>query len=637
MGDLSAKVIAGLKTAWTRAAKAWSSSNAVVERHARALLILEIIAAVSMLVFALPYLFRYVHAMATTSLWNDELYTIMHFSSQGAVRTMTDYHVPNNHIFFNLVNAIIPGSGSYDPLRARFWSLVFMAAVLALVAAVFLRRKLFFEGALMFHVIAVNRNLLDLSLQARGYGFLCFCAMATSVLMLRHLSVPRKWSLILISLLTVLGTWTVPSYVLFSGPLMLLLWLWTRSRQVAIAGAAALAAVLLLYLPVLEQLVQNARTYGETWGYQYAGVEAVFRTVRNYLLNQTVLRLSFKGSWAIPVFLTVAVIVPVMAWRHKGAEARAVRILLVSVFLFFVFNMILKTPRIRTTGFVVLPLALCFVIRWGRLLKGPRLGAARLLVLVIAAVFFPVHSLLQAGSFDFTPIENWMGAARYIEKTFPEGMEVHASFRGYFLRAYLDESYPTAGELNSEKFVSGSQVVVDSNFKAKRRFDPKQLAPAAVAVRIPQRRGEFMSVCFVPPSESFVESVHTADGRDVTEQAGDRDATTSFYTARFRAVLRSGVRYRSLVLSVRDPAVEVKVRVKIKFPDREGVLQEQCLDLHGDAVTIALGDGEIEYIDVQFSAEGDDFPVSIDEMWAYPANAAHFSPAARKVSHDPDP
>jgi hypothetical protein len=95
MGNLMAKLNAGLvvfgtglKTAWTRAGRAWSSSNAILERHVRVLLLLEVIAAVSMLVFALPYLLKYMHAMATTSLWNDELYSIMHFSSQGAIRTM---------------------------------------------------------------------------------------------------------------------------------------------------------------------------------------------------------------------------------------------------------------------------------------------------------------------------------------------------------------------------------------------------------------------------------------------------------------------------------------------------------------------------------------------------------------------
>ncbi|MFK7775093.1 MAG: hypothetical protein AB8F94_23330 [Saprospiraceae bacterium] len=38
--------------------------------------------------------------------WNDEIYTLKHFIFAPIATTLSDYHVPNNHIFFNLINNI---------------------------------------------------------------------------------------------------------------------------------------------------------------------------------------------------------------------------------------------------------------------------------------------------------------------------------------------------------------------------------------------------------------------------------------------------------------------------------------------------------------------------------------------------
>ena len=59
--------------------------------------------------------------MATTSLWNDELYSIAGYIAKGPLFTMTsESYIPNNHIFFNLLNSVTPGHYRFDPVRARF-------------------------------------------------------------------------------------------------------------------------------------------------------------------------------------------------------------------------------------------------------------------------------------------------------------------------------------------------------------------------------------------------------------------------------------------------------------------------------------------------------------------------------------
>jgi hypothetical protein len=43
----------------------------------------ELVLAAALVVIATAYLVRFMQAMATTSLWNDEIWSVQHFSSQG--------------------------------------------------------------------------------------------------------------------------------------------------------------------------------------------------------------------------------------------------------------------------------------------------------------------------------------------------------------------------------------------------------------------------------------------------------------------------------------------------------------------------------------------------------------------------
>lgn len=76
---------------------------------------LQYAAALFCLIVAAIYLTKYAVAMATTSMWNDELYSIRHFSQQGIFTAWTDYHVPNNHILFNMLASFVPSSLAYAP------------------------------------------------------------------------------------------------------------------------------------------------------------------------------------------------------------------------------------------------------------------------------------------------------------------------------------------------------------------------------------------------------------------------------------------------------------------------------------------------------------------------------------------
>ena len=244
----------------------------------------EKIAGLTIITTALLYLALFVRAVIGTSLWTDEIYSIQHFSSRGPLVVLTDYHVPNNHIFFNLVNSLTPGAQSVSPLRARAWSLAAVAAMVAAAVWAFSRRHQWLLGAMLVMVIGDDIALLDLNLQARGYGFVAFSALTMSLLLLYYLRQRKAWQLALLALLALLGTWTIPVFAGFSCALLLLLFVQTRERRVLMASALTVVAIVGVYLPVLRQVIVQSTIFAQTWGREYASLQAVSSTITTYLL-----------------------------------------------------------------------------------------------------------------------------------------------------------------------------------------------------------------------------------------------------------------------------------------------------------------------------------------------------------------
>lgn len=111
-------------------------------------------------------------------LWNDEIYSIKYFICVPLIQTLTDYHVPNNHIFFNLLNNIYYSIlGVKDLLQAMenpflLRLLPFLYAFLTLIvlykmALKFLNREV---GLIAIALLITNLTFLNFALQIRGYG-----------------------------------------------------------------------------------------------------------------------------------------------------------------------------------------------------------------------------------------------------------------------------------------------------------------------------------------------------------------------------------------------------------------------------------------------------------------------------------
>ena len=179
--------------------------------------------------------------------------SIVKYTSRGFVPAISTYSLARNHIFYNVVSSLIPGADSTLPLRARLISFVSVIASLGLLVAYDARRGWLLPGLACAGLVAVNFFAMDRVLEARGYGLIFLFAMLSCVAFAEWLRTRRKVWLNLMSVLCVLGTYTLPFYVVFAGGLLLLAFLYRPSRETFLAGLLSLAAILMLYLPVFGQ------------------------------------------------------------------------------------------------------------------------------------------------------------------------------------------------------------------------------------------------------------------------------------------------------------------------------------------------------------------------------------------------
>jgi hypothetical protein len=586
----------------------------------------EKVASLTIIAAALLCLALFVRAMFGTSLWNDELYSIQHFSSRGPLVVLTDYHVPNNHIFFNLVNSLTPGAQSVNPSRARAWSLVAVAALVVSAVWAFSRRQQWLLGAMLVLVIGDDIALLDLNLQARGYGFVAFSALTMSLLLLYYLRQRKVWQLALLALLALLGTWTIPVFAGFSCALLLLLFLHTRERRVLMAGAMTILAIVAVYLPVLQQLIAQSMTYSQTWGREYASLQAVSSTITSYLFYPEFIRDSV-GDWVVFTFLGAVFLLPYVLWKPSEPDGQGTRILVGAVAIFFAFCLTLQTPLIRSTSFVVFPLVVAALMVLGQVIYTPRLKGIFPVICLLIVALASLQSLRMVCRFQFVPIENWLGVARQIERTYPDGMPIYAPFEPSFLRAYLRPSFPLADQFDSQQYVDGKLVVVDSASSVQARFQSDRYSTGAVGVQIPQRRGDFQEVSVSPPKDSYIAQVTVDTETGPTPTTLERDPLHGWTLPWGRSdstllsvSLKPGVKYRSLIMLAGKGSFPAGLQAQIALSGGTSLfLDERAATRQGNLLILYLGDRPVESVTLDMKASEKTDRFSIIEMWAYPS------------------
>jgi hypothetical protein len=413
-------------------------------------------------------------AMATSSLSTDEFGTIGSFSAHGPWRVITDYRAPKNHVFFNLLNSLLPGRKSYDAARARALSLVAVALTAAAILAHAAWRGRWMAGATLLALWSLAPQALTLSLEARGYGFVGFFGVAASLAALEYLrGKDRRWLWALVAA-TALGAYTLPSFLFFAGPLMLLVWLADRTRWSFFAGVGAVVATLLLYAPILKPLLA---AFG---GYDVQGEnEADFRSISG-LLSAAKLYLFQAEDWQTWALLGVLALAPFVLLVRREDRA-GLRVVAGAALAFCLAMLVLRTPPIRTAAFVFLPLGIAGLWAIGDGLRGR--APLRPLVWTAASALLLIALFGAVRGFRFTPTENWTLAARGIEAAFPP--DVRLDFQRYakYFKQTLPDADTRSADYDPAAFAASRLVVADAGNKWA---EGSRFAPPAGVDRVVQ-------------------------------------------------------------------------------------------------------------------------------------------------------
>jgi len=573
------------------------------------------------------HLFLYLEQMMSSSMWTDELGSIKFFFARGPWYVVTHYPIPRNHIFFSLLSSLIPGAGAgiVDPIRAQGISYVFAAVLGVGILWYFFRQRRYFEGALMFGIWGLSGDLIQLSLQARGYGLLGLFAFCSSVLAVRFCETRRLRDFVLLGVCTVLGAYTVPSYVFFGGSLMALLCLRERDRWGFGITVAAAGCIVLLYAPVMRELIQATVTYKQEYGEQYVGIRALTATVVMFL-------------WRLPDWLAMGLfcgvmILPFAIFPPADRKARALQCLNLAVLIFLAACLLMRTPPVRTTSFIALPVAFCAVevaSRCVRSMRRPVEGFVFGAVLLFCGLGMGLHAV---SDFRFFPYENWLGAWRFLSTMYPPGTVIDCSRTAEGITYYIDpDRYKMAGDSvdSRDAFAAGELPVVIGKWKGRRErkpdpFNENELSDAGVRVTLPCKIRD-VSTCFAVPKVNAIQSIKASFASDLTALT-DRNLRTAL-TVTGDLLLHFDEKSSIYSLNILfDDVTDVQVSVRAKTAAKEWEIEESKVERIGDCVTVPLGGEAVQSAVLRMrSVNG---PLRVREIWA---NQAPNAPPAGHAS-----
>lgn len=235
-------------------------------------------------VFIVGYFIYLMLPWLQADLWNDEIYTLEHFTLVHLRTTLTDYHVPNNHIFYNLCNHFYLKLAGIHTLRQAMenvWMLrlpLLLLAILTLLVQYKTARLAGgnIAGVLAMGILAFNVPFQNFCLQVRGYSFSMFFDLLLIYNALAYTLYHRRSNLVWMALCTAATVYTIPSNLYCVMGVLVFFgwgWIWRSMKEKqfdtgnfygAFAVGAGIVLALLCYLPVIKQAFNNPYVNGSS-------------------------------------------------------------------------------------------------------------------------------------------------------------------------------------------------------------------------------------------------------------------------------------------------------------------------------------------------------------------------------------
>lgn len=287
-------------------------------------------------------------------LGHDEAYTYIGFARRSLWAVISDYHLPNNHVFHTLLVHIVTRLLGNAPAVMRLPA--FVGGVLSVAAAYGLGRIWYNRraGWLSAGLIAVTPLLVGGSADGRGYTLLGLFSLLGWVLATYLKTNPNWMGWLMLSVVGALGFYTVPVMLYPWGAvyLWMVLSLWFEPQISAayggyrryvlvlfLSGLATGIGVYFLYLPVL--LVSGPQSLFSNPFVQPLGWDVFWPTLWTRL-NET----WHEWQMDVPALLSGLVMLGVVleAIFHSRASRQRVPVLL-PVSLWVVFLLIVQRPN----------------------------------------------------------------------------------------------------------------------------------------------------------------------------------------------------------------------------------------------------------------------------------------------------
>lgn len=473
--------------------------------------------------------------LATSSLREDEILNIARYTSKGFAPAVGTYDFARNHIFFNVISSLIPWADSTSPIRGRLVSLVAVFSSLFLLVAYAGRRGWLLAGVASAGFVAVNLYALKVLLEGRGYGLICFFGVVGAISLAEWLRTRKNLWLYVLAASCVLGTYTLPYYVFYGGLLLLAVFFHRPSRQTFLVGALSAAAIVMLYLPILNKVLEVAvgydEEYGDTVSYNFSTMVAGYRTLQ-YFLPYDVVKI---GPPAFTIALILALLFVMFGRFARLADRRAVAGVAFGLLGTLAFLFFLKSAPIRVSAFTAGPIAFLATVMLGSVMSARSLVPLRPFVLA-GFTAFAGYALWNAKSSEpLIPRQNWEEAARVVERAFPEKPRLWVGKKyGKLIQWYLPESEILVGDLDRDLLVEGKLMAFDAHFKGgmeRYQFIWGEIPDTLRYVTFPLLVG-YQRLFFVPPADRGISRAEV-DGREISvTYAGrqPRDPATLSYS-----------------------------------------------------------------------------------------------------------
>jgi hypothetical protein len=588
-----------------------ASGNSRVGRIASRWLRIEVLIATILIACSLLQIGRMIGAMATTSLTTDEFGSICAYSGNGPVRVITDYRAAKNHIFFSLLNSVLPGRASMNPARARALSFAAVSAFALLLVTYAVYRGQLYEGALLLILWTFAPENLQLCLEARGYGFLALAALVASAGVIEYLHTSRPWWIYSAAVAVALGTYTIPGFLFFGGPLLFLTWLVRRDQCTFVTGLAAGAAIIVLYSPVAPELLKVFRNYGDLYQTDFDHAESIVRVMRTYLLPLPA---------GIVLGSTILLGIAPFGARWKTPRSAGARVVMGASLIFLALMLYLRSAQIRMANFDVVPFALGGIFTIGALVRARPIA----LRIAIASVFSLVVIWRVAPSlreFDFQPHEDWSLAGRIGDLAFAPGTGIDFQRFAKYLEDTLANPKERSRAFNRREYLAGRLVVADASNKwsTGRQFSrpPSELHNAQIV--LPGATRDIVFTFQIPITHPWT---------SCPPALNDRDSRTGIPLGRKPLVLKQedlhGV--RAIVLLASHEISRKNLVLTVSDATRGDALERNCL-VAGNAIIVPLDERDRTSGHLILSISSQEAELSLVEAWQTSDRPAMPSPS----------